>query len=351
MSARTAEHEFENYPDLAARGLAGSVIWATDESFAERENLINDHEPAFDPELFGNKGKVYDGWETRRRRGAEIGRDDAAIVRLGVPGHIRGVIVDTSWFTGNFPTAFAVLGTAIDEYLPAEEIAALPEDAWFELVGRTEARGDARHAVAVDPGSAAGSRRVTHVKLVMIPDGGIARLRVHGVPAPDPRFLGGTVDLAAIENGGRVVECSNMFYSSPNQMLSLGRSRNMGGGWENARRRDGGNDHVTIALAGAGVPEFIEVDTSYFVFNAPGEVAISGWAESGGERGAVVELVGRRPVLPDTRHRFAVAEAARGAEITHLRIDVFPDGGLARLRVHGRLTGAALADLRARWDS
>ena len=113
--------DFEHYPDLANRQLAGSVIWASDESFAERENLIMAHDPEFDPALFGNKGKVYDGWETRRRRHDEIGHNDAAIIRLGVPGYIRGVIVDTSWFTGNYPPQFAVKGICIDDYRPAEE--------------------------------------------------------------------------------------------------------------------------------------------------------------------------------------------------------------------------------------
>ncbi|AHI02295.1 allantoicase [Corynebacterium falsenii DSM 44353] len=377
--------DFENYPDLANRQLAGSVIWASDESFAERENLIMPHDPAFDPALFGNKGKVYDGWETRRRRHEEIGHNDAAIVRLGVPGHIRGVVVDTSWFTGNYPPQFAVKGICIDDYLPADEIAALPDSEWFDLVGVTDAQGDTRHAVAIDPDSAAGQTRVTHVKLIMIPDGGIARLRVHGIPAPNPQFLGSTVDLAAIEHGGWVTECSNMFYSSPNQILSLGRAINMGGGWENARRRNGGNDHVVIRLAGESVPEFVEVDTSYFVFNAPGEIRLTGWNAGGdvdadgsagvdadgsdggassagvdadgsdGSAGSnagpeIIELVSKRRVLPDTRHRFAVSEEARDLPITHVRLDVYPDGGLARLRVFGSLTGAGLRELEARWE-
>ena len=148
--------DFEHCPDLANRQLAGSVIWASDESFAERENLIMAHDPEFDPALFGNKGKVYDGWETRRRRHDEIGHNDAAIIRLGVPGYIRGVIVDTSWFTGNYPPQFAVKGICIDDYRPAEEIAALPDNEWFDLVEPTDAQGDTKHAISINPGSTAG---------------------------------------------------------------------------------------------------------------------------------------------------------------------------------------------------
>lgn len=333
---------FETYPDLANRALAGSVIWASDESFAERENLIAAHEPTFDPLEFGNKGKVYDGWETRRRRHDEIGGRDSAIVRLGVPGLVRGVVVDTAWFTGNYPTHIAVWGLTCDEYLPAEEIAALPKDRWVQLVPETKASGNTRHPFEISADSAEGSQRFTHIKLDMIPDGGIARLRVHGEAAPDPRFLEGTVDLAAMENGGRVTECTNMFYSSPNQILGLGRALNMGGGWENARRRGEGNDSVTVQLAGEGVIRHVEIDTSYFVFNAPGDVKLTG-ITAGGEE---VELVGKVRSLPDTRHRFTVSSAE---PVVAVRCDVYPDGGISRLRVWGELTEGGTKELEKRW--
>ncbi len=341
--------DFVTYPDLASRALAGSVIWATDEAFAERENLIRPNEPDFDPNEFGNKGKVYDGWETRRRRHDEIGANDAAIVRLGVPGQVKGVVVDTAWFTGNYPTQFSVWGLTLDEYLPAEEIAALPDEEWFTLVPVTDAQGDHKHYVETFPAGEAAFRRVTHVKLVMIPDGGIARLRVHGQPALDPRFLSGTIDLAAVENGGRVTDCTNMFYSSPSNILALGRARHMGEGWENARRRGEGNDSVTVQLAGEGRVRWVEFDTSYFVFNAPGEVQLTGITASGEE----VELVGRTRALPDTRHRFLVSDPAEGetgpTPVVAVRADVFPDGGISRLRVWGELTEAGRFDVESRW--
>lgn len=372
------QHEFQHFPDLANRALAGSVVYATDESFAERENLIMPHAPAFDPAEFGNKGKVYDGWETRRRRHGEIGGYDFAIVRLGIPGVVRGVIVDTAWFTGNFPTHIAVWGTCQDALLDGEQLAALPADAWFPLVQRSPAQGHHQHAFEIGPGHPASGRRVTHVKLDMIPDGGIARLRVHGEPTPDPRFLQGTIDVAALENGARVTECSNMFYSSPAQAIGLGRALNMGGGWENARRRGDGNDHVTVQLAGEARLRWVEVDTSYFVFNAPGEAQLTGIAADGSES----VLVPRTRLLPDTRHRFLVGEGAGAASaataggggaaatppggdvrrdpaddpadgpaVTQVRVDVYPDGGLARLRVWGELTQAGLAAAQQRWSA
>lgn len=349
MNTTTDLPDFLNWPDLASRANAGSVVWATDESFAERENLIRADAPTFDPTEFGNKGKVYDGWETRRRRHGEIGGNDAAIVRLGVPGQIKGIVVDTAWFTGNYPPQFAVYGTTCDDHLTGEQIAALPDSAWTCLVPVTDARGDHRHYAEIFPAGPAAETRFTHVRLDMIPDGGIARLRVHGQPVPDPRFLGCTVDLAALENGGRVTACSDMFYSSPNNIIAPDRARTMGDGWENARRRDDGNDWVTVELAGEGRVRWVEIDTSYFVFNAPGDVKLTGITASGGE----VELICRTRALPDTRHRFLVSDPEEGESgptpVVSVRLDVYPDGGVARLRVWGDLTGSGRRDIESRW--
>jgi allantoicase len=329
--APTGEPAFTRLPDLASRALAGSVVWATDELFAERENLIKPGRAVFSTEDFGHKGKVYDGWETRRRR--EPGHD-AAIVRLGVPGVVRGVVVDTSWFRGNYPPFASVEATSVEGFPSPAELA---EAEWVTLVPRSPLAGDADNAFAVDDG-----HRFTHVRLSIYPDGGVARFRVHGEPVPDPRLLTGTVDLAALEHGGDVVDCSNDFYSSPLQLLLPGRARIMGDGWENARRRDGGNDHVTVRLAAPGTVRRIEVDTSCFVGNAPGEAELTGQDAGGTWR----PLVPRTRLQPDTRHVFRVP---LGSPVTAVRLDVFPDGGLARLRVHGELTPAALAEATARW--
>jgi allantoicase len=304
---------FTHLPDLASRDVAGSVVAANDELFAERENLIKPG-PAQPTPAFGNKGKVYDGWETRRRR--EPG-NDWAVVRLGVPGVVRGVVIDTSFFTGNFPTHASVEGLAVEGYPDASEL-----DGWVTLVERVGLTGDSANLFEVSS-----ELRVTHVRLSIHPDGGVARFRVHGDPRPDPALLTGTIDLAALENGGTVVDCSDRFYSSPTNIILPGRSRQMGDGWENARRRDDGNDHVTVRLAGRGRVRRIEIDTSYFVGNAPG------WARVIGNDGVV--LVERTRLQPDTRHFFVVAS---DEPVGQVRLDVFPDGGVARLRVWGELT-------------
>jgi allantoicase len=242
---------------------------------------------------------------------------------------VRRVVVDTSWFTGNYPPEVSVEACGAEGYPSPAELAAAP---WTTLVPRSPVAGDARNEFEVEPG-----RRATHVRLTIYPDGGVARLRVYGEPVPDPRLLPATIDLAALENGAVVTGCSNMFYSSPANLLLPGQARVMGDGWETSRRRDQANDWVEVRLACAGSVEVVELDTSHFVGNAPG------WATLSGDGG---ELLPRTALQPDTRHRFAVP----GGPVTgQVRLDIYPDGGMARLRVLGRPTAAAREALADRF--
>jgi allantoicase len=313
--------DFTWLPDLALRPLGGAVIWANDETFAEKDNLINPGPASYQPATFGHRGQVYDGWETRRRR--EPGHDEA-IVRLGVPGVIRGIVVDTAWFKGNYPPEISVEAIEVDGYPRAGQLVA--DAGWETIIERAKVYGDSRN-----PFEVTSEKRWTHVRLRIHPDGGVARLRVHGEGRPDPRFLGiGPLDLAALENGGLVLDCSNRFYSSPQNIIFPGLAQVMGDGWETARRRDDANDWVLIRLAGAGRVRVAEIDTSYFVGNSPGAAMLSGLQADG----EWVELLPRTDLLPDTRHRFIV-DAKDVVEQT--RLDIYPDGGLARLRLFGEL--------------
>jgi allantoicase len=325
--------DFELLPDLAARSLGGGVVSASDELFAAADHLVLDHPPRFDPHSFGPKGQIYDGWESRRRR---TPGHDHAIVRLGVPGVVRGVVVDTAFFTGNYPPEVSVEGCGLEGHPGPAELAAVT---WVTVVPRSPVTGDSRTPFAVDVPT-----RFTHVRLSIYPDGGVARLRVHGEPVPDPRlFPGGLVDLAALENGGRVTGCSNMFYGVPSNLLKPGLARVMGEGWETARRRDTGNDWVEVALAAPGRILLAELDTTHFKGNAPGE------AQLGGANGADahwLELLARTRLRPDTRHRFPITVRAA---VERVRMDVFPDGGMARLRLWGKPSIEAVELLVRRW--
>ncbi|MEV0147844.1 MULTISPECIES: allantoicase [unclassified Nonomuraea] len=311
---------FTTLPDLALRTLGGSVVAASDESFAEKESLIRPGRPAFQPETFSGRGQVYDGWETRRRR--EPGHD-WAIVRLGLPGAVRGVVIDTAWFTGNHPTHASVEAAAVDGHPSPAELAGAR---WVEIVPRLPLRGDAEHPVEV-----ADDGRYTHVRLNMFPDGGIARLRVHGEARPDLSVYDGlSLDLAALQNGGLVTACSNAYYSAPNNVIAPGLARHQAEGWETARRREEGNEWLVIRLAGRGVVRLAEIDTTNLIFNAPAAVTLTGLD---GDR--EVTLLPRTRLQPDTPHRYRLGHAD---PVTHVRVDIHPDGGLARVRLHGHLT-------------
>jgi allantoicase len=322
--------DFSRLPDLASRTLGGAVVAASDEFFAAKENLVRP-EPAAARTEFGHRGKEYDGWETRRRRSPG---HDWAIVRLGASGVVAGAIIDTAHFTGNYPPHASLEGAAVEGHPTVDE---LTKAAWQPLLAHSGLAGNKINYFPVYS-----DRRLTHVRLSIHPDGGIARLRVHGTVLPDPRLVdAGPFDLAALENGGLVTAVSNEFYGRPQQLIGPGPARSMGEGWETARRRDRGNDWVEVRLACEGVVTLAELDTSYFLGNAPGTASLTG-VGAGGE----VELLPRTRLQPDTRHRFVLADAP-GVE--RVRLDVFPDGGMARLRLWGRPTASGREALGRRW--
>ena len=340
-------------PDLLQ--LRGSVVAASDEFFAAKENLITPAAPAFAPHTFDVKGQVYDGWETRRRRGPGGALPDSSvrdwvIVRLGAPGVIRSVVVDTAFFTGNFPQACSADACSLTGYPSAEEVTDGPgPGGWQEIVPRCLLTGDARHSFTVSSG-----RRFTHVRLNIFPDGGVARLHVHGEVVPDPALLEGiTVDLAALENGGDIVACSDEFYSSPRNVISPGLSRVMGEGWETRRRRKPGHEWLVVRLAGRGVIDVAEIDTSRYRGNQPEAALLQIMDADEDVTSAVLsdesgwrDLYPKVRLLPDTPQRFRVS----GTPATHVRLNIFPDGGVARLRLYGSLTEDGLAAVRRRWE-
>jgi allantoicase len=325
--------DFLQLPDLACSVLGGRVVHADDEFFGDAHHLLDANPSVHDPEAFGPHGKVYDGWETRRRRSAGT---DSAIVRLAVPSVVHGVVIDTAFFRGNYPPYASVEATAVLGYPSVDELLAAD---WRPLVDRTGLDGDCANQVPVS----ASRGLVTHVRLRLHPDGGVARFRVHGEVIPDPRRLGGRVDLAATLNGGSVTACSNMFYSSPANVLRPASPAGMFDGWETARRRDDGNDWMVVRLGVPGTPRHLVLDTSYFVGNAPGEARLSDDVTG-------VELLPRTRLQPDTEHRFPIRpESGSDATVTSVRLDVYPDGGLARLRVFGEVPEAAREEIAQRW--
>ena len=331
--------DFTMLPDLAARRLGGMVLVANDEFFAPKENLLRPEAPVFDPDRYTDRGKEMDGWETRRRR--DPGHD-WCLVRLGIPGIVRGVVVDTSFFRGNYPDRCSVEGAVVEE----DDVTGAE---WVDLVPESALEGDALNRFDV-----ASPLRVSHLRLNIFPDGGVARLRVHGEPLPDLRTLtdaGGRADLAASLSGGVVLDASDLFFSSPHNLIAPGDSHGMHDGWETRRRRGEGHDWVVIRLAAETEIERIEVDTSNFKGNYPDtcslEVRVTPDVAADPEaEPAWSEVLSHRRLGPHRRFAFPIDPPALA---THVRLNIHPDGGVARLRVHGRVTDDGWRSFGVRW--
>ena len=247
-----------------------------------------------------------DGWETRRRR--EPGHD-WCVIRLGLPGVIRGVVIDTKWFRGNFPEAASLEAAEI----AGLDLSAIDGAAWSEILPRSLLRGDSKNPFPI-----VDERRATHVRLRIFPDGGVARLRVHGEVVPDwSRLLalGGPIDLAAVENGGWVVAASDMFFGSRGNLIQAGAPRTMADGWETRRRRGPGHDWAIVRLGASGIVERVEIDTTHFKGNAPGRATLEGAEERDGPWRPLLST----PVQPHTRHFFD-GELRRLGPVSHLRV-------------------------------
>jgi allantoicase len=334
---------FTALPDLAAERLGGTAIAVNDEFFAARENLLKETDPVFKPDVYTEHGKWMDGWETRRRR--EPGHD-WCLVRLGAPGIIRGIVVDTTHFRGNHPEACSIEACAVEGNPSTAQLDAAE---WTEIVPRTELEGDKRNLLTVRT-----RLRFTHLRLRIYPDGGVARLRVHGEPLPRWGRVAarGQADLAAADLGGRIVAVSDDFFASQHQLLLPGPARNMGDGWETRRRRGPGHDWIIVHLAARGRIREVVVDTSHYKGNAPASCSLEAvLAQDADDKVIRTEwhtLLPDTPLQPHTVHRFA-EELTYLGPLSHVRLNIYPDGGVARLRLYGEVEEQELQRQGVRW--
>jgi allantoicase len=334
--------DFTKLADLASERLGGQVLSANDDFFAPKENLLKESKPVFIEGKYTARGKWMDGWETRRRRTPGF---DWCVVRLGLPGIIRGIVVDTSFFTGNFPERFSVEGCDLGAGPPFRKEQQLREGGnanWIELFPEVALKGDSQNLFAV-----ANEQRFTHLRLRIYPDGGVARFRVHGeAVANQKRISRRTIDLVAVENGGVALTSSDEFYGAPRNLLMPYAAKNMGDGWETKRRRGPGHDWVILRLGIPGTIERIEVDTAHFKGNFPDSCSL----ERCSARNATTETLASneeiwKQLLPKTKLKANAKHVFRGLRdqsvATHVRFHIYPDGGVSRLRLFGKAEGAS----------
>jgi allantoicase len=332
ITADQPQHPFgRNMVNLADARLGAEAIFATDDFFAPRERMLNPEPAVFIPGKYDEHGKWMDGWESRRKRGEG---HDYCIVKLGLPGIIAGFDIDTSHFTGNYPPAASIDACRVEGDLT-------PEAKWTEIVPATSLNGNSHHFVAVSDTNA-----WTHLRLNIFPDGGVARLRAYGRVAVDWNGFDRKelVDLAAAVRGGYAIACSDQHYGSPMQVLYPGRGINMGDGWETRRRREPGNDWALFALGHRGRIRKIEVDTAHFKGNYPDRCSIQAAdVKVGTDQSLVTQSMFWRILLPEQKlemdrpHAFQ-KEIADLGPVTHVRLNIIPDGGISRMRLYGELS-------------
>jgi allantoicase len=329
---------FTDLIDLASERLGGAAVLANDEFFASTDSLVKPAPAIWVEDKYTDRGKWMDGWETRRRRDPGPVTYDWCIVRLGAPGIVRGVDVDTSFFKGNYPESCAIDACELPQRSGADAANAA---AWHEILPRTALAGDSHNLIPVSA-----APKATHVRLRIFPDGGVARFRIFGDVVVDWARLAkrGDVDLAAAEHGGLVVACSDMFFGSRHNLIMPGDAQSMADGWETKRRRGPGHDWTIVRLGARGSVRRIEVDTRHFKGNAPGSCSLEACTtadaaavpDAGGNlrQSPWREVLPQTPLQPHARHEFEDEVQALG-DVTHVRFNIFPDGGVGRLRVYG----------------
>jgi allantoicase len=321
------------YLDLASEKFGGKVLYSTDDFFAEKENLIKDGPAIFIPDKYTNRGKWMDGWESRRKR---IHGNDWAVLKLGTNGIIRGFDIDTSHFLGNHPPFASVEAINLDNDL--SDWSKSDELEWDEILVKSPLKPGSQHFFTID------SEKVyTHVRLHIYPDGGVARFRVYGEAYKDWDQIkeNELIDLALATNCAKALDCNDMFFSKMDNLISPTKGKNMGDGWETKRNRTENNeDWVILRLGHTGIVKKIIVDTNHFKGNFPDSCAID-CCNSNFDQAVVnnnVEwspLLERQKLQADQEHLFDENKIISHKPITHIKLKIYPDGGISRLRILG----------------
>lgn len=316
--------------NLADARLGAKVVSVTDEFFAPCHRMLSPEAPVFIAGKFDDHGKWMDGWESRRKRVAGY---DHCVIELATAGTIDQVDIDTSNFIGNFPSGASLEGCYLAGGAPDAETQ------WDTIISETRLSKDSSHLLDSES-----NKEYTHVRLNIFPDGGVARLKVYGKPSLSKIEMDEVVDLASLLNGGRVIACSDeCFGSSMTKLNYPDQGRDMGDGWETARRRTPGNDWVIIQLAQPSVLESIELDTAHYKGNFPDRASVqAGFLDSNSIDIAVnqslfwPQLMGEKKLEADSVSRF-VLDGSKQSAVTHVKINIMPDGGLSRVRLYGRV--------------
>ena len=326
----SVKNKNQNLTNLASPKIGTKIIEVSDDFFGEASRMLGDKEPVFIEDKYDEHGKWMDGWESKRRRD---GGNDWAIIELGSPGIITEIDVDTSFFTGNFPPFASIEGLYSDQK-PSKD------SDWIEILPKTSLKGDSGNKFKIES-----KTKVNYIKLQIFPDGGVARLRLFGevkLNWDNYDNKNDLIELSSLKLGGSIVAYNNAHYGDVSALLSYGRGKTMGDGWETRRRREPGNDWIIIKLATKGLIKKIEIDTAHFKGNYPDEasVQVSNFHENKGLEETINDsqnwkyILDKSKLQADNIHNYEVDDTSIEG-VTHVRLNIYPDGGVSRLRIFG----------------
>ena len=315
--------------DLAQPRLGSKVIYKTDDFFASAQRILNPSIPVFKEGLFDKNGKWMDGWESRRKR---IKGYDYLIIKLGRPGKIKKIDVDTSHFNGNQPSMFSI-DAAFSKSNNFKKFN------WKTLLSKKKAKANSHHEFNIKSKST-----ISHIRLNIFPDGGVARLRVFGsIDKEKIKFKNKKINLASLNDGATIIACNNEHFGKAENILATGKAKNMGDGWETRRRRNKGYDWLILNSINGSQISDIEISTHHFKGNFPSHCSL--------QAAYIPKIKSIRSIIKKSvKWKFLLNKVKLNANKTHkfknklmknnkinlIKLNIFPDGGISRIKIFGR---------------
>jgi len=315
--------------DLAQSRLGSKIVYKTDEFFAPAKRIINPWPPVFKEGVFDKHGKWMDGWETRRKRSKG---HDYLILKLGKPGKIYKVDIDTSYFSGNHPTKVSIQACFDKKNITNKNFK------WTTILKKKSTKANSHHFFNIKNKST-----FSHVKLNIFPDGGVARLRVYGTIENKKKFGKKILNLTSVLNGATPIVCNNEHFGRAENILAPGIGKNMGDGWETRRSRGKNFDWLIIKCATAGRIGKIQIDTHHFKGNYPDKCSLqAAYINSKISNKSIVNsskkwklLLNKVKLNAHKKHNFQ-NKLMKNKKVNYIRINIFPDGGISRIRMFGK---------------
>ena len=315
--------------DLAQSRLGSKIVFKTNEFFAPAKRIINPWPPIFKEGVFDKHGKWMDGWETKRKRGKGY---DYLILKLGRPGRISKIDIDTSYFSGNQPSKVSLHACFSKKKLPNKN------SKWTTILKKKPTKANSHHFFNVTNKSI-----FTHIKLNIYPDGGVARIRIYGSIEILKNFTGKVLNLTSVLHGATPIACNNEHFGRAENILAPGMGKNMGDGWETRRSRGKNFDWLIIKCATTGKINKIQIDTHHFKGNYPDKCSLqAAYLNAKISSKTIIDrskkwklLLNKVKLHAHKKHNFQ-NKLMKNKKVNYIRINIFPDGGISRIRAFGR---------------